>query len=350
MHNLDPTIWLPQTKLAPPHMRANLVPRPRLLATLQQTILAHALTLVSAPTGYGKTTILTMLHQTSLHLPLAWLTLDRHDNDPVQLLTGLIATFQQLHPALGQRAQTLLTGLSEHATPHARATVPRVIGALINDLLTSLSTPTVLLLDDVHLLTEPTLLDGLNYLIEITQQRYAAAEAALRQAIASEPAVYLASLFCSAAPLLAHVALTRQRPQEALTAFAPLLTTCATLDTPGRIMLEGPYVLPLLRLAVEHDVQAPFAQRILDIMTAHQPASTRALLPFLVPETGETLTVREVEVLQLLAMGNSNQAIADQLIISVQTVKSHVAHILRKLDVTSRTQAAVRARALGIVP
>lgn len=188
-------------------------------------------------------------------------------------------------------------------------------------------------------------------LVELVQQRYTSAAQAFHQAAAIENDVFMASLFGSAAPLLAHLELTRQRPQAALAVFAPLLDRCATLDAPGRIMLEGPYVIPLLRLAVEHDLHTAFAQRILDLMGADQPVSISAatpLTPLLVPETGETLTVREVEVLRLLTAGASNQAIAEQLVISVQTVKSHVAHILRKLDVTSRAQAAARARILGI--
>ena len=68
-----------------------------------------------------------------------------------------------------------------------------------------------------------------------------------------------------------------------------------------------------------------------------------------VAETGETLSPREVEVLRLIAVGANNAAIAQQLVISLHTVKTHVAHILAKLNVTSRTEAALRARELGFV-
>ncbi|NTU84098.1 MAG: response regulator transcription factor, partial [Chloroflexales bacterium] len=71
--------------------------------------------------------------------------------------------------------------------------------------------------------------------------------------------------------------------------------------------------------------------------------------PLRVPETGETLTPREVEVLRLLATGATNKAIAEQLVIGTQTAKTHVARILRKLDAATRTEAAARAHALGIV-
>jgi LuxR family maltose regulon positive regulatory protein len=62
----------------------------------------------------------------------------------------------------------------------------------------------------------------------------------------------------------------------------------------------------------------------------------------------EPLSAREQEVLALIAAGCSNQEIADRLIISVATVRKHVENIHGKLGVQSRTQAAARARALGL--
>ena len=62
------------------------------------------------------------------------------------------------------------------------------------------------------------------------------------------------------------------------------------------------------------------------------------------------LSPREREVLQLLTRGQTNREIAQQLIVSVSTVKIHVEHILAKLGVSDRTQAAVRAIELGLLP
>lgn len=69
-----------------------------------------------------------------------------------------------------------------------------------------------------------------------------------------------------------------------------------------------------------------------------------------VEQTGEILSPREVEVLKLLISGASNQAIADTLVISLHTVKHHVASILAKLGVTSRTAAALLGRNLNLAP
>ena len=64
----------------------------------------------------------------------------------------------------------------------------------------------------------------------------------------------------------------------------------------------------------------------------------------------EPLTGRELEVLQLLAAGMSNQGIARQLVVSLDTVKKHVSHVLGKLGAASRTEAVARAHQLGLIP
>ncbi|MCD8738975.1 response regulator transcription factor [Mucilaginibacter roseus] len=62
------------------------------------------------------------------------------------------------------------------------------------------------------------------------------------------------------------------------------------------------------------------------------------------------LSTRELEVLQLMAQGLSNQQIADQLYVSLNTVKTHSSKVLEKLEAGRRTQAVDKARKLGIVP
>jgi LuxR family maltose regulon positive regulatory protein len=68
-----------------------------------------------------------------------------------------------------------------------------------------------------------------------------------------------------------------------------------------------------------------------------------------VPGLVVPLSAREQEVLALLAAGRRNQEIAAELVITVDTVKRHVSHVFAKLGVTSRTQAAARARQLGLL-
>ncbi|MFL9672107.1 LuxR C-terminal-related transcriptional regulator [Pseudomonas sp. NFACC42-2] len=81
--------------------------------------------------------------------------------------------------------------------------------------------------------------------------------------------------------------------------------------------------------------------------------SLLALLPAVVtPEvttSHETLSTRELAVLQLIAQGCSNQEISNQLFISLHTVKTHASHINSKLGVERRTQAVARAKAMGLL-
>ena len=63
----------------------------------------------------------------------------------------------------------------------------------------------------------------------------------------------------------------------------------------------------------------------------------------------ESLTTRELELLGLIDAGLSNQAIADQLVLTVGTVKFYLTHLYRKLDVRGRTEALARARHLGLL-
>ena len=65
------------------------------------------------------------------------------------------------------------------------------------------------------------------------------------------------------------------------------------------------------------------------------------------PSTDDPLTVREVEVLKLVAKGRSNQEIAEELVVSERTVGAHVSNILNKLHLANRTQAALYALRKG---
>ena len=69
-----------------------------------------------------------------------------------------------------------------------------------------------------------------------------------------------------------------------------------------------------------------------------------------VPGLVEQLTTRELEVLALLAAGTPNPRIAEQLVVSLDTVKKHVSHLLGKLGAANRTEAVTRARQLGLIP
>jgi LuxR family transcriptional regulator, maltose regulon positive regulatory protein len=181
-------------------------------------------------------------------------------------------------------------------------------------------------------------------LIEMSDLRYADAERTLHAAAAIEAKYPQCLVFSSVRLLLAHLYLAWSRPQAAASELAPVLAEFERRDMPGLILREGEIAAPLLRLAVERGIHPSFAARVLGLF-GESPKVRRVR----VPSTGESLTAREVEVLLLMAQGASNRQIAGQLVIAEATVKSHVTSILRKLNVTSRTRAAARARELGIV-
>lgn len=78
-------------------------------------------------------------------------------------------------------------------------------------------------------------------------------------------------------------------------------------------------------------------------------AAARLMREVRAPDSPEALTERETEVLRLLAQGRSNKEIAAALTIGEKTVKTHVSNILSKLNVPSRTQAALYAVRIGLV-
>jgi len=85
------------------------------------------------------------------------------------------------------------------------------------------------------------------------------------------------------------------------------------------------------------------AQRMMDYFTALPHAAPReAAQPF--PE----LTEREREILEMIARGQNNQAIANSLVLSIKTVQNHISNIFNKLEVADRAQAIIRARDAGL--
>jgi len=145
-----------QTKLYIPPVRPELVSRPRLIEQLNAG-LHRKLTLISAPAGFGKTTLLSEW-VAGCGRPVAWVSLDDGDNDPVRFFTYLVAALQTLDPNLGQAARGLLG--SPQPPP-----LEALVATLINNIATT-STPLVLVLDDYHTIVELTIHEALGLLLE----------------------------------------------------------------------------------------------------------------------------------------------------------------------------------------
>ena len=140
----DPFTPLLSTKLHVPRLRAQLVSRPQLTEHLKEGI-QGLLTLISAPAGFGKTTLLAQWRE-ALRMPVAWLSLETQDNEPVRFFSYLIAALQTLDPGIGTSALGLLQ------TPQPAA-LETVLTLLTNDLSSGQTEDFALVLDDYHLIT-----------------------------------------------------------------------------------------------------------------------------------------------------------------------------------------------------
>lgn len=137
-------------KFAPPPVRSEVLLRPDLQALLAEVRL-RAATLVTAPAGYGKTTLLTqwVAELTRTGADVCWLSLDAGDSAPALLLAYLINTFQNHQPDVGEQAWRILQSAAD-----LRRDWPLVAGALISELQSDLTTPTFLIIDDFHLIAD----------------------------------------------------------------------------------------------------------------------------------------------------------------------------------------------------
>ncbi|WEO77369.1 LuxR C-terminal-related transcriptional regulator [Cryobacterium sp. SO2] len=147
------------TKLFVPRLRPNAVARPRLVETLREGLgSGRKLTLISAPAGFGKTTLLgewiADARQRDPQLRVAWISLDEGDNDPARFLSYLVAALQQADAPIGPDALSGPPG-----------SVESTLTALINDIAQS-PHPLLLVLDDVQLIEAAPVRDALAFLLD----------------------------------------------------------------------------------------------------------------------------------------------------------------------------------------
>ena len=160
----DPLVPGPllETKLYVPRSRRGLVPRPRLSERLDRGT-ASKLTLVSAPAGFGKTTLLTEWLTAGPAGPAggraaAWLSLDRADNDPASFWTYVIAALRTAASGVGESALALLQ--APRPPP-----IETVLTVLLNDL-SAAAAGIVLVLDDYHVIDARDVQDEMAFLLD----------------------------------------------------------------------------------------------------------------------------------------------------------------------------------------
>lgn len=110
------------------------------------------------------------------------------------------------------------------------------------------------------------------------------------------------------------------------------------LTTAIRKVLEG-----------EVSLNRELATQLLRRLAAEEEDSRKSARKQGVPGRESPLTRRELEVLELMALGKTNREIAENFVISVGTTKNHVEHIISKLGVSDRTQAVVRSLESGLI-
>jgi LuxR family transcriptional regulator, maltose regulon positive regulatory protein len=148
---------LVQTKLYPPKLRRSLVARPGLSGRLRRAAESR-LTLISAPAGFGKTTLLAeWLAVTGAERSVAWLSLEESDSQPASYWTYLITALQAVVPGIGGSALEFL----ESAQPP----IETVLATVLNELST-VPDDLYLVLDDYHLADGPDVQAGMTYLLE----------------------------------------------------------------------------------------------------------------------------------------------------------------------------------------
>jgi LuxR family transcriptional regulator, maltose regulon positive regulatory protein len=153
MQKADPLI---RTKLRLPFTRGELVARPRLQELVAQG-LRGPLTLITAPAGFGKTTLAASC-VSNCGYPLAWFSLDKDDNRAGRFVSYLVAALQQAEPAIGEEAAQIIS-----ASPPPPSEM--ILTSLINDLDES-GGEIVLVLDDYQLVTSQAVHETVAFLLE----------------------------------------------------------------------------------------------------------------------------------------------------------------------------------------
>jgi len=167
------------TKLHPPPVREQAIGRERLLDRLRSGS-DRRLTLVACPAGFGKTTLLAAWRQAeAARKPVAWLTLDEGDNDPVVLWSYAIEALRRVCPAIGQSVSAETAG----AVPISEVVLPRLVNELDGQ------GEVTLILDDFHRLSSGAARQSITWFIE-----HAPPEFQLLLASRTEPALPVAAL------------------------------------------------------------------------------------------------------------------------------------------------------------
>ncbi|MBX3013146.1 MAG: hypothetical protein KF832_16630 [Caldilineaceae bacterium] len=272
------------TKLYRPSPPAAAVDRPWLCTKLNDG-LAGKLTLLVAPAGFGKSTLLSQWLPT-LDRPATWLTLDRYDNDPIRFLRYVVAAWQQIDPACGTQALALLS-----------APQPPPLETILTTLLSELALiihPFVFILDDYHLIEAAAVHQALNFLVA-----YLPWPAHVVIACRREPPLALARLRVDDQVTELPAELFRFSPTESATFFAAALPGDLPADLLAALTARTAGWAAGLRLAaliLQSPPAATQADRATAFLTA-LPSATQPVFAYLAEEVFDGLPAAQQQFL-----------------------------------------------------
>jgi DNA-binding NarL/FixJ family response regulator len=180
--------------------------------------------------------------------------------------------------------------------------------------------------------------------LEIVGEARDGAEA-LQMALRYQPDVVLMDLLMPVMDgIQATAAIRRQVPHAEVVALTSILEDTMVVDA-----IRAGAIGYLLKDTEAHELRRAIRAAAAGQVELCPEAAARLLREVRTPDRSpKPLTGRETDVLRLLAQGKSNKEIAETLFIGQHTVKTHVCHILEKLGVPSRTQAALYAIRVGL--
>ena len=145
-----------EAKLQPPALRSKWVIRDRLLLTLERSVIGCPLTLIAAPAGYGKTTVVAQWLDRMTGRNRAWVALDAADNDPVRFWTHIATALERAGCAFDGGAVSLV---AKHHADITNGLLPEIVRALAE-------APVLLSLDDYHFIRARACHEQVDFLIE----------------------------------------------------------------------------------------------------------------------------------------------------------------------------------------
>jgi LuxR family maltose regulon positive regulatory protein len=158
------SIPISKTKIVVPYRRNELLSRPRLLESMK-SLLDNKLLLLSAPAGYGKTSLLIDLAHT-IKTPVCWLSVDVLDRDPQRFLAYLIAALAEKFPRIGEASHPQLNRLKS-----IEQDAESLLVTLTNEIYDQIEEDFLLIIDDFHLLDDFPIISGLvNRFLELVME------------------------------------------------------------------------------------------------------------------------------------------------------------------------------------